>query len=170
MSTTTNLGITRLEAGLRQPESVVNDALTTLDAQFILPVSWTPTWTNLTVGDGTVVAKYQKISKLVICRLSLVFGSSTSVTGTTVSFTLPVTRAAYGGSANITPLGNAHLFDTSGSAIFHGIVANLSTTAAVIAAWKVDGTYSQAAALSSTVPFTWAVGDEIGAQFSYEAA
>jgi len=169
MSTTANLGITLLEAGLRQPEVRINDALTALDAQIVLPTSWTPTWTNLSIGNGTVVAKYGRSGKWIVCRLSIVLGSTTLISGS-VSFTLPATRAAYGGSAGVTPLGTCYLFDTSALIVLQGTITNASPTTGLIAVWKADGTYSQSALLSSTVPFTWATGDEIGMQFLYEAA
>lgn len=130
--------------------------------------SWTPTWTNLTVGNGTVVARYDQLGKTVHCRLSLVFGSTTAITGGVI-FSLPVTRAAYGGTNGITPLGTATLFDTPGAA-YLGTVQNLSTTTARIRALNAAGTYLSTDTLSATVPFTWAVGDEIAAEFVYEAA
>ena len=43
--------------------------------------SWTPSWTNLTVGNGTVTAKYRENSDTVDVILTLVFGSTTSVSG-----------------------------------------------------------------------------------------
>lgn len=170
MSTTVNLGITLLEAGLRQPEVRVNDAFTTLDDQFILPTSWTPTWTNLSVGNGTVVAKYVRVGKWIICRLSLVFGSTTSISGD-VEFTLPVTRAAIAGTPSVTFLGSGGLYDSSASALWAGAVAAVSNTGrANIRPHDSSGTHLKIALLSSTIPFTWAVGDEIAIQFLYEAA
>jgi len=131
--------------------------------------SWTPTWTNLTVGNGTVVAKYTQIGSTVFCRLSIVFGSTTSVSGS-VSFSLPVNRAANAGTAGGTPQGLARLIDASPSATYEGSITNLSTSTSVIIVWDASSTYVKFALLSSTVPFTWATGDEIDAQFSYEAA
>lgn len=131
--------------------------------------SWTPTWTNLTLGNGTVVAKYSQIGNLVTCRLSLVFGSTTSVSGS-VSFSLPVTRAAIAGTAGVTPLGQCRLFDTSGGVTNDGVIVTTSTTTALLTVNNSAATYLTAVALSSTIPFTWAVGDEIAAQFTFEAA
>lgn len=131
--------------------------------------SWTPTWTNLSVGNGTVVAKYSRIGKTVHCRLSLTFGSSTSVSGS-VLFTLPVTSVAYPGSAGITPLGQVVARDNSAPQVYFGLAAHFSTTQAVIRFNDSSGTYVVQAITSSTVPFTWAVSDEITVTFSYEAA
>jgi len=131
--------------------------------------SWTPAWTNLTVGNGTVVAKYMRLGKTVIARLSIVFGSTTVVSGS-VSFTLPVTQATYGGTAGVTSLGLARYFDASAGFAFEGSVINLSTTTGLFIAMDASGTHLKQAVLSSTVPFTWTTSDEIGVQFCYEAA
>jgi len=170
MRTTTNLGITKLEVGQAQKEATINAALDALDAQVGGAwTSWSPTWTNLSVGNGTVVAKYARIGKLVHARLSLVFGSTTSVSGS-VSFSLPVTRVANAGTATVSPMGLVRLFDTSAGFALEGTIVNASTTTGQAIVWDTSGTYAKGAALSSTVPFTWATGDEIGAQFLYEAA
>lgn len=131
--------------------------------------SWTPTWTNLTLGNGTVVAKYTQLGKAVFCRLSIVFGSTTSVSGD-VQFTLPVTRAAMAGTASVTPIGQSTAFDTSASLVVQGCVVNFSTTKGALRVYDASGTYVKPVVTSSIVPFTWATGDEFVATFSYEAA
>jgi hypothetical protein len=55
--------------------------------------SWTPTVVNMTVGNGTVTAKYTQIGKIVHWRVKVVTGSTTSYTATNATFTLPVTAA-----------------------------------------------------------------------------
>lgn len=174
MSTTTNLGLPLLDSGTRQPEIPINAALNILDAGPLgltttAWISWTPTWVNLTVGNGTVTARYKQIGKLVFCRLHVVFGSTTSIGGS-VTVSNPVTRLTYGGTATVTPLGMCRLFDTSAGTANEGYLANTSPTTSIIAVWGAGGAYVAGLALSSTVPFTWATGDEINAQFSYEAA
>lgn len=153
----------------------INAAFQILDALFPAGVdeawiSWTPSWTALTVGNGIVIAKYMRIGKLVTCRLKVVLGSSSSV-GTGVRFSLPVTKLDYGGTVSMTPLGQSRLFDTStpaNSAL--GTVVATSTTEVSVLVDMASGTYRAGADLTATVPFTWATGDEIGLQFSYEAA
>lgn len=130
--------------------------------------AWTPTWTNLSVGNGTVTAKYRQIGKLVFCRITIVFGSTTSISGG-VSFSLPVTRAANAGTAGGTPQGQATLVDASPAGTYTGVITNVTTTTAAVGALDASGTYLKIAALSSTVPITWTTSDEINAQFSYEA-
>lgn len=131
--------------------------------------SWTPTWTNLTVGNATIIAKYGRIGKFIFGRLSIILGSTSSVSGA-VSFSLPVTRAAYGGTLGNTILGSCRLFDTSAPATRGGAIFTPTTTTALVTVIDTSGTYQSFVDLSSTVPFTWAVGDEITTQFFYEAA
>lgn len=129
--------------------------------------SWTPTWTNLSVGNGTVVAKYRQIGKLVFCRVSLIFGSTTTVSGL-IEFSFPVTSVAYAGTVG-TPLGVARLYDTSASALYPGQILRISTTLGGVVIGGA-GTYVNEVLTAATVPFTWATGDEIVCQFFYEAA
>lgn len=131
--------------------------------------SFTPTLTNLTLGNGTLVAKYQQIGKTVKARISLVFGSTTAVTGD-ITFTLPVTAATYAGTANVGQIGGANIFDTSVPRVFQGIVNMASTTTGTVRPQFADQVALYTLNASSSLPMTWAVGDEIGAWFEYEAA
>lgn len=133
--------------------------------------AWTPTWTNLSVGNGTVVAAFKKIGKTIVCRLSLVFGNTTSITGA-VSFTLPANRAAVGGLASVTPFGLAQFFDASAGILYSGVARAraANVTEAAIDKHTVSGTDIVTSSLSSTVPFTWTTSDEIACEFFYEAA
>lgn len=143
-----------------------NSALVAIDAAWTV---WTPTWTNLSVGNGTVTAKYRQIGRLVIAHLHVVFGSTTSISGA-VDFTLPVNRATYAGTAGLTSLGPARFFDTSVPAGNEGQIVNIAADKGRVYALNASGTYLASADLSSTIPFTWATGDEINAQLVYEAA
>jgi hypothetical protein len=44
--------------------------------------TWAPTWTNVTVGNGTVIAKYAVVGKTVFFRVAIIFGTTTSISGT----------------------------------------------------------------------------------------
>lgn len=168
MSTTPNLGLTQLDAGLKQPEVVINANNLILDALGDALASWTPIWTNLTIGNGIVTAKFKQTGKIVFCRLSIIFGSTSVISGP-VSFSLPVTQSTYAGRAGLTPLGLARYFDTSAPAGYEGSIVNASMTTGLLIAGDASGTYLKGADLSSTVPFTWTTSDEIAVQFSYEA-
>lgn len=131
--------------------------------------SWTPTWTNITVGSGTVVAKYSQIGKTVVARISFIYGSGSAV-GTAVTFTLPVTAVSYPNIANdMDIIGSGHMLD-SGSGNYDAVVGIATTTTARIYSKKADATHVYTTDLTSTVPFTWAANDTITLLLTYEAA
>jgi len=125
--------------------------------------SWTPGYDNITVGNGTVVAKYQQIGKTVHLRFSLVFGSTTTI-AFLPGIGLPVQAAANGFSqSNV-------LFADSGALGYHGSVYFNSVNAVYLYAQKVNSTYNVMDGVSSTVPFTWGNLDSIFIYMTYEAA
>lgn len=141
--------------------------------------SWTPTWVNLTVGNGTVIAKYIQIGRTVQCVISVVFGSTTSIGGTAPTFTLPVTAAGTGtysaafatGTAGTATaaIGVGTIFD-SGTAAFNAKVDMVSSTTAKFVSFAAGGTYTQDTDVTSTVPMTWTTNDGFFGVFSFEAA
>lgn len=130
--------------------------------------SYSPTWTNLSVGNGVVTAEYFQIGKTVFVRIALVFGNTTSVSGA-IRFSLPVTAITYPGVATGTSWGKANMVET-GVALYLGHVTNVNTTTAEIRRYLVSGTNLIQAVTSATAPFTWGDTDQIIATFSYQAA
>lgn len=131
--------------------------------------SWSPTWTNLTVGNGTVDCKYTQVGKTVIARVSLIFGNTTAITGS-VSMTVPVTAITYPGNASVVfPIGVINYLD-SGTAQFVGTIQFSSTTTVLLQVMGAASTYVGPAVLSSSVPMTWTTNDGIFATIIYEAA
>lgn len=131
--------------------------------------TWSPTWTNLTVGNGTVTARYTQVGKTVVYRLGFVLGS-TSAVASGPTFSLPVTATSYSGTATLQQIGGMRVFDTSGSASVIGAAYFSTTTTAVLQAWLASGTYVSQSTINSTTPFTWATGDEVYITGCYEAA
>lgn len=132
--------------------------------------TWSPTWTNLTVGNGTTAFGYIQTGKTVHFRIKLVFGSTSAISGN-VEFTLPVSsNAAYQG-AESAYVGHVKILD-AGTAGYVGTVAlsNGSATKATILVLNAAATYLQTTALSSTIPMTWGLSDELHITGSYEAA
>jgi hypothetical protein len=126
--------------------------------------SYTPTWTNLTVGNGTLVARYCQVGKVVTVMIRLTFGSTTAVTGGYVQVGAPVTSAVSAGA-----LGNAYMLD-NGVADYPGLVKQDGTTAFAIQPINAAGTYAALGNLTATTPFTWGSGDILNVYFNYEAA
>ena len=124
--------------------------------------SFSVSFSNLTIGNGTATGFYKQIGRMVVYRVSVTFGSTTSVSGA-VSINLPVTGAAVQGVHQVV------MIDDSTSTSYPGVVAP-STTAAQLRTINAAGTYATQVALSSTVPFTWATSDIIRLSGVYEAA
>lgn len=128
--------------------------------------SWTPTWTNFTVGNGTVLAKYVQFGKIVHFRLAVTLGS-TSAMGTDPRFTLPVTAAAdYSTTRDV--LGTAKITDTGTADFLSEIwVGSATQGRMVVNNGAVAGSYN---VVSATVPMTWVTGDGFSARGTYETA
>lgn len=129
--------------------------------------SYTPTWTNFTVGNATQEWYYTQIGKTIMVRGVTTLGSTSSM-GSSPTMTFPVNARTAGNIANITSLGNAVLRVTGTSWI--GDVYYQSTTQVGFYRINVNGSQISHNTVTSTTPATWASGDSIIARFSYEAA
>jgi hypothetical protein len=131
--------------------------------------TWTPSWTNVTIGNGTVTARYIQIDKVVFFTLKLLFGSTTSVSARP-EFTLPVNASSTDAmeTANIF----AQATDAGFGNFFITAFPNVSDVTKIgLIPWKATGTYVlYDTNISSTVPFTWAVNDIIWVSGNYEVA
>ena len=130
--------------------------------------SFTPSWTNITVGSGTNSGKYMQIGKTVFVETKFIFGAGSAVSGSPI-LTLPVTASGFY-TAGTGSLGVVDILD-SGTINFAGVVRYASTTTVTMQALNA----AAAAGLShlnvsSTVPMTWATNDQLTSTFMYEAA
>ena len=127
---------------------------------------WTPTYTNLTLGAGVVIAEFVRIGDTVRARYGLVFASDTSIDGTDPGISMPVTpHADYTTNDSI---GTARILD-SGTAD-HPATVRIVSSKFNVQVHKVDATYAVATAISATVPMTFTTNDKITFQATYEAA
>lgn len=115
-------------------------------------ISFTPVWTNLTIGNATVICKYMVAGKWVGLYLSVTLGSSSSLTANTPSFVLPI--AASGPAYWIASYGDTGTRDYLG-------LAGISAETLYLLNESVIGSYIQYAGVTSSVPFTWTTGDTI---------
>lgn len=127
--------------------------------------NWSPSWTGLTVGNGTETAKYARVGKLVVARYRLVFGSTSSVDASQPSLTLPVTAADTG-----TMAGLMRILDASPPNSYYAEARLSSTTAAIFRPFTSSGTYLSTGTMTSSVPMTWTTNDTLEGMFVYEAA
>jgi hypothetical protein len=155
---------------MAQKTFVAGDVLTASDTNLYLMheggawTSWTPTWTNLTIGNATVDAKYARASRLIHWKLKMTFGSTTSVSGA-IRFTLPV-AAATGIEFDMT---HGVLQDASASRHL-GVTTYVSTTVAQLASIDTTGGIAVLINTSATSPFTWTTSDIILFRGFYESA
>lgn len=126
--------------------------------------AYTPTWgatsSNPTLGNGTLNGTYLQAGKLVMFRISLLFGSTTTVGSGNYTFTAP-TAARY---VTYQPAGTAQLLDSSVPATRPQLAAfNGSATQLILQ--DTAGT-----PVTHNTPYAWATGDRIIISGTYEAA
>ena len=117
---------------------------------------YTPTTTGITVGNGTLNGKYLKIGKTIIWSTYFVLGTTSAVTGTP-TFTFPFTA-----QGNVVgPQMFCQFIDAAPVLNLYPGMVSPSTTLAQCFAINTAGTYALYTGPSATVPFTWAVNDQI---------
>lgn len=139
--------------------------------QTATPVVWTPTIGNMTIGNGTMLASYTVSGGRCFVRVSVVFGSTTTITATP-SITLPLAAAsAYGGTGLQNYVGGVRATD-AGVNNYIGNVSLWATdiTKVVIDRFVVSGANVLTSSYNATTPFTWGNGDCWSASFDYELA
>jgi hypothetical protein len=119
--------------------------------------TWTPTLGSLTIGNGTVAARFAKIGKTVNFNLIISLGSTSSVTGR-ITFTLPSTANQLTNFSGMYSLGGsdygANIFHTGGTVYCDAVNAS--------------GTYATTTVTSATVPFTWGANTFVFVNGTYE--
>ena len=128
--------------------------------------TWTPSYVRLTIGNGTVTARYQQIGKTVNFIWQLVWGSTTSTTNYPY-ITFPITPSLVNTYQNI---GFSQLIDTSTGAIYFGSVQSESTGGFTPFNQKTDATYLYQGIVDSGTPVTWTTNDVWVLYGSYEVA
>jgi len=123
--------------------------------------TWTPTYTNLTVGNGTVTARYQQVGKTINFKFVFVLGTTSSI-GTTPTISMPVTPLSYNALFTTYISENGVASYTGMSDSFAGVFYPMAQV--------TSGAYLSWSYLQATVPFTWGNTDSFGIIGSYEAA
>jgi hypothetical protein len=122
-------------------------------------VSSTITFTNLTKGNATIDARYVKIGRLVIYWGQLIFGSTTSITGS-VRIGLPITAGTGKTAIGVVSCGDVATRDYVGTLIL------LTTTTA----YPTHSESGNLGSVDATNPMTWTTGDLLRWFMAYEAA
>lgn len=129
--------------------------------------AWTPTLTNITLGDGVLIARYIQLGKTVVGRIHFEMGS-TSTMGTNPRFSAPVTVSSIGYATIFDAIGNVSIND-AGTAQYVGGVRFVSGDISPFV-FGADSTFATLDSITSTVPMTWTTGDNMMLSFAYEAA
>ena len=130
--------------------------------------AWSPSYTAITVGNGTVNARYAQVNEIVFAHFTFTLGS-TSVVGTNPGVSLPVAASQYTNLRNI--IGQSHFRDTSAGTNYYGTLKlDIGNTKFDIRVANTSGTYMSHSTVTPTVPFTWATGDILFFQGFYEAS
>lgn len=128
--------------------------------------AYTPVWASVSnpqpvIGNGTLLARYARVKKLIYIKLRLVMGSTTTFGTGDYSFTLPLGASASHpgletfGQCTALDAGTAYKFD----------VCAIGSGAAIV---KMIG--SGGAFYGPTVPHTWANTDFLNLALTYETA
>jgi hypothetical protein len=116
--------------------------------------SYTPTWTGLTTGNGSLNScDYLQVGKIMFYRGVFQFGSTTSVTASAFAPSLPAAMSM----ENRENVGQIRLHD-SGTNTFAGF-ASVWSNALESNVVRLSGSYTDALQLTATVPFTWTTND-----------
>lgn len=132
---------------------------------------YTPTWNNLTVGNGTYTGNWwTRVGPLVFGQFRLLFGSSTTVDSTFVDFSLPV-AGIEGGLGRWQGLARYDFGGSVGTVV--GGVAQVGAATGRLQYFREISTDPEAIRmnqLTTTLPAPWAAGHAIHVAFSYLAA
>lgn len=139
----------------------------TVPANSVSEIAFTPSWTNITVGNGTSQGYYTLIGKLVLFRAEIVFGSTSAMgSGPALALPIPASRAPVASQIDVMIL-------DSGTGAFRGNVdpaTPTTTSVGTLLVHSANGTYVGVAQMSSTIPMTWTTNDRLQVTGWYMAA
>ena len=174
MATTTNNGWTTpndtdlVKDGALAIRTLGNGIDTSVGTGLLAWQTYTPTvsGTGWVKGSGTTTGRYCQIGKTVHFEANYTFSSAGGGTAGTGALVLSLPPVA--ASATISPnYVNVIVFDTSTGALYLGIGA-ITTTATVCYCINAGSTFAALNNVTSTTPMTWATGDEVRVNGTYE--
>lgn len=130
----------------------------------LLWTSFTPSFTNFTLGNGTVSAKYSIFGKFMWVKLKVTLGSTSSM-GDPLLMTMPASAQMVTATQEV--LGTFQMQDT-GNATYFGSLSLSSATQIRPYVWNVAGTFPVANTVNTTRPFTWGNTDQFTMDFMVE--
>lgn len=133
-------------------------------ALYPVVTTYDPVWgvvsgTAPVINNGSKTGRYSKVGKRVVGEILITMGGATTFGNNTYTFSLPSTAAYSSG-----PMGVGLLFDAGTNR--RVVMAQLQTTTT----FNLFEDENVGSGISNTVPFTFASGDQIYAQFCYMEA
>jgi hypothetical protein len=117
--------------------------------------TYTPTLTNITLGNGTLTGTYHRSDGWCDFAVSVVFGSTTTM-GTDPTIGLPVaTNLIRENELSVAMIDLSPVVRYTG----HNVAVAGGVASVVVQALTATGTYVSATQITATVPMTWATGD-----------
>ncbi|NEB83976.1 hypothetical protein G3I43_07260 [Streptomyces anulatus] len=133
--------------------------------------AYTPTWTaavsNPAIGNGLLRGAWMRSGKTISLRIHMVAGSSTTYGSGAWRFALPAPPFTLD-SSSMYHVGSAMLIDQSTGADYPGTCFCNATDQFLGVSTAIGGSSAQPGAVAATVPFTWANGDSLHLQITYE--
>lgn len=153
---------TSIAAGAVQPQALQSGTGTGWSY-----ASYTPVFTNLTVGNGVLTCAYNQTGKTVNVRIHFKLGTTSSM-GTTPTMTLPVASVA----AYIAGHWLGAMRIVSGGNGFTGYFQWSSTTTVSLLALNSAATYvsDTSANFTAAIPGAWTTNDSFDGNITYEAS
>ena len=133
-------------------------------------LDWTPSFTNITIGNGAYTARYSQIGGWVFFDFTFTLGSESAI-GSIPKISQPVTQHARYDDPD-------HMFGDcrcreNGGTVWYGGTYLVDGTNLAAELHKVTAATSDiltSAAISATIPFTWGTSDELFMAGMYEGA
>jgi hypothetical protein len=131
--------------------------------------SYAPTLTNASIGNGTITTRYIQHGKTIFYRGTLIWGSTSSISGT-ITLSLPITMSSAITLSGVEPIGFATLYDAA-IAQYPALIYGLTSTTMGFQPFNATGTYATTSQpANATVPFAWNTSDGIEWNVTYQAA
>jgi hypothetical protein len=129
-------------------------------------VIWTAATTNPVLGNGTLSSRYMQVGKTIKWTVELTMGSTTTFGTGAWQLAVPVAMRAAIAAAR--PVGG--VFDSSAGAAGNFPVWGTTSGTTTTLNLRVLATSAPLVALTGTAPVTFATGDALSIELTYEAA
>ena len=162
-----------------QQQADINDAMEAVQTKLAIGntvigtyTAYTPTFTNLTVGNGTSTARFSRVNNIVNYFGYFTLGTTSSLSASEAKITLPVTANSIYGGINGLIMGDMTAYDASTGTWYKGEVMSIgSTTSGLFRNFLANGVFlNNMSNVITTDPMTWTTSDQLIWNITYEAA